>query len=109
MKQVHSDGRLVALQMPDQMPSGQHIVQGSLLRFPLLHAVLAEVAESGVEGFADALRGNSLGNADNGDFVRTPPGPAGSAFDAPAESQHIFGYRVWGLEHGVNSNRVGAA
>ena len=45
VKQEHRFSRLVALQMPDEVPSGGQAFEMRRLRFPLLHAILAEVAE----------------------------------------------------------------
>src|SRR5713101_9022347 len=44
VKQSGGAGGLIALQMADQMPGGRQIPHGSALPFPLLHAILAEMA-----------------------------------------------------------------
>src|SRR5260370_28154451 len=47
VKQSGGAGGFVALQMPDQMPSGGQVSHGRALPFPLLHAILAEMANAG--------------------------------------------------------------
>ena len=54
----------VALQVPNEVPSGREVCDGCEFAFPFLDAVFAEVAESGVVGFANRVRGMRFGNAD---------------------------------------------
>src|SRR5260370_36852066 len=55
MKQSGCAGGFVALQMPDQMPSGGQGSHRSALPFPLLHPILAEMSTAGGVRHADGL------------------------------------------------------
>jgi len=74
MKQSGGAGGFVALQMPDQMPSGRQIPHRSALPFPLLHAILAEMAKAGGVRHADGLGRVRLRYGNQGDFFGAASG-----------------------------------
>ena len=73
-EQVDRPPRLVRLEGPQQVPAGTGDLAGLVER--LLDPVLAEDVEAGRDGRAKALRGDRLGDRDQGDFrawaARTP-------------------------------------
>src|SRR5713101_6689358 len=74
MKQPGCASRFVALQMADQMPCGRQIPDGGALRFPLLHAILAEMAKAGGVGHADGLGRVRLRYGNQRDFFGAASG-----------------------------------
>ena len=60
--------------MADQMPGGSQIVGADALDFPLLHAILAKVADAGLIGFVDGDGGVGFRDADEGDVFGAAAG-----------------------------------
>src|SRR5216684_5552160 len=74
MKQSGCAGGFVALQMPDQMPSGGQVSHGSALPFPLLHAIFAEMPQPGGVRHADGLGRVRLRYGNQRDFFGAASG-----------------------------------
>src|ERR1051325_4844350 len=73
MKQLRRLGRLVALQVSNQMPCRGQIVGAYALYFPLLHAVFAKVPYTGLKSFVDRDCRMGLRDADESDVFGAPP------------------------------------
>src|SRR5712692_12096467 len=83
-------GRFIALEMAGEVPGGAEIRQRRVLALPLLHAVFAEVAESGVEGVADGIGGERLRYGDEGDLLGAASRAVRGALDPFADALQVF-------------------
>ena len=75
------------------MPGGVEICERRNFAFKFLNAILAEVAEAGVEGRDYRVRRMRLCYGDNRDFLGATPGTMRGAGDALANPREIFGDR----------------
>src|ERR1700757_3509804 len=75
IEQIRSAACFVALKMTDQMPRRIEICDGRLLRFPLLNAILAEMAQPEFVGGTNRSGGKRLGDS----YKRDVPSCAASA------------------------------
>ncbi len=104
VEELHGPGDLIALQVADEMPRGVQVLQKRLLRFPLLDAVLAEMAQAGGMGGANRLRGKSLRDCHQRDFLRASAGASGSLRDSLPNGFNIRRYRSRLSGHCRDSN-----
>ena len=108
VKQAEGARGLVALEVPDQVPSRGHVRQERGLGFPLLRATFAEVAHAGGKGLLHALGRDCFGDSNEGDLFGAAAGTSGGPLDPFAHARHIRGDRFRLLDHRRDSNRLGA-
>ena len=72
MKEENRLSALVALQVPHEMPGSVHPLEVRRFRFPLLYPILTEVLHAEIERLANAVGGNALRDADQGDVGGAP-------------------------------------
>src|SRR5579863_6515229 len=73
LKQLRSPRRLVALQMPDQVPGSSQIAKRTTLPFPLLNSVLPELPKARIISRSNRASRMSLRHPDQGDLLRAAP------------------------------------
>ena len=90
MKNLCRTRGFVALQMPDEVPRRPEIFELVVLPFPLLHAILPEMAQARFECRPNGFGRMRLGNSNQCDFFGPATGLSRGCGDALANARHIF-------------------
>jgi hypothetical protein len=106
MKNARRAGRLVALQMADEMPRSVQVFQVWPLRFPFLDAVFSEVAEARGIRLTDFFRRKRLRDSHQSDLVSAPAGAFRSAGNPLTDALQVRGNCSDFHSHDSDSSKV---